>query len=523
MQALESRSPNLLLSAFLVFGALFLGDLVFRFLRNYLLRAAGERCLARLREQAFEAMVALPSSFYDTHPAGTLSSRFLFDAAAIPSAVEGLGYYVTSPLSLIGLLVVAFYQDWKLTCIALIAAPGLAWLFKLVGASVKRNTMRTNSAMGDMNTTLHELAQGMKVIKIFRGEGNMVARFQSRNRAALKSTLKMVYVQELMSPFSELIMGLVAAGVLVYLGMKVIHGQLSLGDMAQEVTAFGLLQEPIRRMNGIHARVIQGLTSCERIFEFMDAPKEEQQVTQQAAALVPVPVPTHDVTISFDNVTFAYNERAPVLQNVSFTIQAGEWVGVQGPSGTGKSTIAHLIAGLYPLTDGNILINGRAIDDMPLAQLRALISIVSQDVFLFHDTVFQNVLMGRPNARSEEVWQAIRAAHADEFVRALPQREQTVLGDRGCTLSGGQRQRLSIARAFLKNAPVLILDEATSALDSISEQEVQRALADLMKGRTVLMIGHQRSALRQAHRIIELKHGSIYDAVKDSTETQLGS
>lgn len=511
LDALESKKTDGLMSVFLLISGLFLGNMVFRFFRNMFLRTIGERCVARMREQVFAKMVGMPAGFYERQAGAQLTSRILFDSATLPAAMEGLGYYITSPLSLAGLLAVALYRDWRLTLCLSLAAPGIAWVFKVVGASVQRNAMRTNKSMGEINVALNELTQGIKTIKVFRGESSFLAHFRRTNLAALKSSLKMIRVQELASPATEFIMAVVAAAALVYGGHRVLRGEQSMGDLGQVLAAVGMLQEPVRRMNGVHTKMMQGIAGARRLFDLMDQHVEVD--VESVHAEVPT-LPRAELT--FENVSFAYpladvaaGAGRSVLQSVSFTLKPGEWLGIRGPSGSGKTTLIHLIPRFYDTQHGVIRMNGRDIRTLPIEELRAQIALVSQDVFLFHDTVLHNIQMGRPSATEAEVIAAARSAFADGFIRELEHGYHTVVGDRGCKLSGGQRQRISIARALLKNAPLVILDEATSALDKTSAAEVHRALEVLMRGRSVLLISHSDVSLSQAHRVLELSEGRL--------------
>jgi subfamily B ATP-binding cassette protein MsbA len=482
------------------------------FAHTYLTDYVGARIVADLRSAIHRHLQFLPLSFFQRHPTGTLLARMNSDTAlartALTDSVVSLARDVTSVLALVG---VAFWSDWVLATIAVVVFPASVLPVMRLSKRIKRHTRRGQVTTGRLTTLLQESIQGNRIVKAFGMEEYEIRRFGMENDRLFKQHMRTSRTKALVAPSMEMLAALAIGAVVWYGGFTVIGGGRTQGQFLAFLTAMFLMYQPFRNVAKTYALLQQGFVGAERVFEILDA-RSEVRESPNAVTLAGI-----SRAIEFDDVSFGYG-RKMVLKNINLKIGVGEVVALVGMSGVGKSTLADLIPRFYDVTQGTITIDGIDIRSVSLTSLRAQIGLVSQHTFLFDDTVRNNIAYGTPGKSLEDVIEAAKAGHAHEFIMELPQGYDTMVGELGMTLSGGQRQRLAIARALLKNAPILILDEATSSLDTDSERLVQEALDRLISRRTVLVIAHRLSTIRNASRIAVLVNGSI---VEEGTHEEL--
>jgi subfamily B ATP-binding cassette protein MsbA len=405
---------------------------------------------------------------------------------------------------LLGLVFVIFYRDWKLAAIAMFVFPLAIYPIAKFGSKLRHFATRTQVTMGSLSALLQETISGARIVKAFGMEEYENKRFAEENERLFKLNLKSISVIGLSSPFMEFLGGLGIAAIIFYGGYQVINGQSTPGTFFSFLAALIMLYEPVKRLTNVNNTIQQGIAAANRVFDILDTVPD----IQNAAHAVHLPkISSH---IDIQDVTFSY-EQTPVLRHVNLKIRAGEIMAFVGMSGGGKTTLVNLIPRFYDVREGRILIDGRDIRDVTISSLRAQIGIVTQQTILFNDTVKNNIAYGDIAKSEAQIIAAAKAANAHDFITNLPNGYDTVIGEQGAKLSGGERQRISIARALLKDAPILILDEATSSLDTEAEIEVQDALETLMKGRTTLSIAHRLSTIRNADRIIVLVNGVIVE------------
>jgi ATP-binding cassette, subfamily B, bacterial MsbA len=485
---------------------------LFDYGQAYLMSYVGQKIIADLREKVYNHVQSLSLSFFTKNPTGTLMSRILNDVGmvqgAVTDAVTGL---LKDVFTLIGLVGVIFYRDWKLALIAMVVFPLAVLPIVKFGRKLRGYSTRSQSAMAELTTILLETIMGTRIVKAFNMEDYERARFAKENRRLFGIQIKSTRVRAISHPLMEFLGGLGIAFIVFYGGYNVVQGVSTPGTFFSFLAALLMLYEPVKRLSGVNNTVQQGLAAAARIFEVLDTPPDIQSKPEAQA------LPSAPREIEYRDVSFKYEEDW-VLRNVSLNIRAGEMVAFVGASGGGKTTLVNLLPRFYDVTEGNILIDGLDIREFRLDSLRSMIGIVTQQTILFNDTVRNNIAYGKMGQPLEEVVKAAQAAYAHGFIQNLPQGYDTIIGEQGVKLSGGERQRVSIARALLKNAPVLILDEATSSLDSESEIEVQKALEYLMEGRTTLVIAHRLSTIRKADRIMVLSNGRI---VEEGTHEEL--
>ncbi|MBI4893221.1 MAG: ABC transporter ATP-binding protein [Acidobacteria bacterium] len=473
---------------------------------NYLVSYVGLSAVTDLRQKTFEKVVAEEHAFFQSHSTGRLMSSIMSDIEKIQLAVsQMLADWLRQSFAVLGMAYVLFQNDWKLALVSVTVLPFVILPTARLGKKIRRSTRSAQDQAAEMSQILQEAFSGHAVVKSFTAEALESSRFKKAAQRFKRSSLKYIALQALPSPIIEFFGALTIVGLLTYARTQIIAGRMTPGGFMEFVSALLLLYEPVKRLTGIHNIFEQAAGASQRVFEYID---REQQVVEQAGA--PALAGLRE-SILFDNVNFRYPETSNGLTIQGFTLEVkrGEVVALVGPSGSGKTTLAGLLARFYDVTDGSIRIDGKDIREVSLKSLRRQIAMVSQETFLFDDTVAGNIRYGRPEARTDEVAEAAKNALADEFIQELPEGYETRIGERGAKLSGGQRQRLSIARAILKNAPILVLDEATSQLDTESEILVQRALANLMENRTVIVIAHRLSTIRRADRIVVLSGGAI--------------
>ena len=488
-----------LLIAFLLKGAC-------DYIGNYLVSYAGFASVTRLRNAVFDKVLKQGADFFEAHSTGQLMSSIMNDVDKVQVATSQiLADLLRQFFSAIFLLFVLFSNDWRLAIICLIVLPAIMLPTMRMGRRIRRTSRSTQDRQGDLNQILQETLSGHMVVKAFTAEQYESRRFHDASHRLLKTNARYVIQQGLSSPLIDFCAALTIVGLLTYARYQIKDHALTAGAFTSFIIALLLLLEPLKRLVGIYNIFQQALGASQKVFEYLDH-EESIADTPGGAELA-----TFQNGIAFENVSFHY-PAAPDgfhLRNLNLDVKAGEVVALVGPSGGGKTTIANLLPRFYDPVSGRVTVDGRDVRGFRLASLRSQIGLVAQDTFLFNDTVANNIAYGREGVPQSEIQTAAETALAHDFIMRLPEGYQTVIGDRGVRLSGGQRQRLSIARALLKNAPILILDEATSHLDTESEMLVQKALANLMEHRTVIVIAHRLSTIRRADKIVVLEKGQI--------------
>ena len=473
--------------------------------QTYLMSYVGQRVVAQLRQQLYDHLQGLPLSFFDRMPTGLLMSRVTNDVnliqGAVSNAITGL---LKDPLTLIGLLAVMFTRDWQLSLIAMVVLPFAFFPVVKFGRMLRRISTKSQESMGDISVILHETISGSRIVKAFGMEEYEKERFNRENIRYFRYLIKSVMVRALSSPLMEFLGGIAIVFVILYGGYRVIQGVSTPGEFFSFLGALLLLYEPIKRLSRINNVVQEGIAAATRIYDILDTPPAIQDKPDA------IQLPPMKRELELSNVQFRYDNE-PVLKDINLKVSAGEVVAIVGVSGAGKSTLVDLIPRFYEVSGGAIFIDGIDIRDATMGSLRGQIGIVTQQTILFNDTVRNNIAYGDINKSDEEIIAAAKAANAYGFIMKLDQGFNTIIGEQGARLSGGERQRLCIARALLKNAPILILDEATSSLDSEAEMEVQRALENLMAGRTTLVIAHRLSTIKNADRIVVISNGRIVE------------
>ena len=471
----------------------------------YFMSYVGQRIIVELRQQLYDHLQRLPLSFFDRMHTGLLMSRVTNDVnliqGAVSNAVTGI---LKDPLTVAGLVAVMFYRDWQLATVAMVVLPFAFFPIIKFGRILRGISTKSQESMGDISVILHETIGGSRIVKAFGMEEYEKERFYKENTKYFIYLMKLVMVRALSSPLMEFMGGVAIALVILYGGHRVIQGVSSPGEFFSFLGALLMVYEPVKRLSKVNNVVQEGMAAAYRVYEILDTPPGIED-KPDAVHLRPM-----ERKLEFRNVNFSYDNE-PVLKDINLQVTAGEIVAIVGVSGAGKSTLVDLIPRFYEVTDGAILIDGVDIREVTVSSLRAQIALVTQQTILFNDTVRNNIAYGDIRKSEEEIIAAAKAANAYGFVMKMPQGFETIIGEQGARLSGGERQRLCIARALLKNAPILILDEATSSLDSEAEMEVQKALENLMSGRTTLVIAHRLSTIQNANRIVVVDDGRIVE------------
>jgi len=471
----------------------------------YLMNFVGQRIVAQLRQQLYDHLQSLSLAFFDKTPTGVLMSRITNDVNLMQGAVSGaLTGLLVDTFSVVGLIFVIFYRDWRLACISMVVLPFAFLPIVKFGRMLRRVSTKRQQSMGDLSVILHETIAGSRIVKAFGMEEYEKSRFARENEKYFNYLMKAVAVRSLSSPVMEFLGGVGIVIIIWYGGYCVIQGISTPGNFFSFLAALLMLYKPVKRLSTINNVLQEGIAAAYRVFELLDTPAETRQ-DPQAAELPPI-----REFLEFRQVYFHYGD-APVLEDVNLRVAVGEVVALVGASGAGKTTLVNLIPRFYEVTGGAIVIDGIDIRRVTISSLRSQIAMVTQQTILFNDTVRNNIAYGSLQKSIEEIIAAAKAANAYDFIMKMPKGLDTVIGEQGVRLSGGQRQRLCIARALLKDAPILILDEATSSLDSEAELEVQKALENLMSGRTTLVIAHRLSTIKNADRIVVLANGRIVE------------
>ena len=479
----------------------------FSYGQSYLMNYVGNHVIADVREELFLQLMRLPAGYHDANTSGRLMSRVINDVNLMAGAVAGvLKDLFQQGLTFVAMMGIIFYQNWKLAAVSLVVVPMSFYTVTQMGRRLRKLATRGQERIGDMASALQEALTGIRVVKTFGREEAEGARFQHSNRAYLRATMKGVQVSSLVSSHMEVIGVLGVAMIIWYGGYLVIDGEMTPGAFFSFLAAMFMAYTPIRRLAGANNTIQQALSAAERVFGVLDL-ENEQDRDRGLRELSPI-----TRALEFRGVTFQYDgTEQPALRDINLSMSAGEVVALVGSSGSGKTTLANLVPRFYEPTRGMILLDGQNTREGTLKSLRRQIGIVSQDTVLFDETVRNNIAYGKLDAAEHELVEAAQAAYAHDFIQRLPDGYDTVIGENGVKLSGGERQRLAIARAILRDPPILILDEATSSLDSESERIVQLALSNLMRNRTTLVIAHRLSTVQNADRIIVLDRGRIVE------------
>lgn len=476
------------------------------FLSEYAFQKVGLSTIRDLRSELYESIINQSNRFFAKRPTGELVSRIVSDVEMIQTAVSTrMGDLVQESANLIVLAAYVFFVNTELALLSLVVAPLIIVPIVQFAKRLRRATRITQERMADVATLLEETIRGVRIVKAFAMEKFEVRRFDEITDRHLSISLRARMIQALSSPVMELLAGICIILLVSYAAIRIRSGVMTLGEFISFVMALALMYQPVKKLNKVNLTLNTALAATERVFQIID---HENEVTENPDAIELRGVGDG---IRYEDVHFAYNENEPVLEGINLEVKPGQTVALVGPSGAGKSTIVNLLPRFYDVNGGSLKVGGHDVRDVTLGSLRSLIGIVTQETILFNDTIRNNIAYGRADIGEEELRRAAEAANAAEFIEALPDRYDSWIGEGGSQLSGGQRQRLAIARALLKNSPILVLDEATSALDTESESLVQEALVNLMEGRTTLVIAHRLSTVRRADKIIVLQSGRIVE------------
>jgi subfamily B ATP-binding cassette protein MsbA len=501
----ERRDPDTIVNLPLALIGLFalrgLGD----FIQTYCMGYVGRHVVKRLRTQIFERMMQLPIGYYDRNSSSVLLSRLTYNTEQVgQAATDSVVVTVREALTIFGSIALLFYLNSRLALIALTMGPLIAWLVTVINRRFRRYSRRIQDSMGDITRVAKETLDAPRIVKVYNAQGYQNAQFETVNEHNRRSYMRLVLTKGLSNPVVQLVMALGSAVVLSIAIAEVVHRRSTMGDLLGFLVALVNISQPLRSLVGVAGPLQQGIAAGQSIFDLLDEPVEPP-----GGALAATRVRGD---IEFDRVSFSYPVgKGVTLQDLSLRVASGQVLAIVGRTGSGKSTVVNLLPRFYDVNEGSVRVDGHDVRDYELASLRDQIALVSQEVVLFNDTIRANIAFGR-DAAPDAIEEAARAAHVMEFAQTLPAGLDTVVGDRGVLLSGGQRQRISIARALLKNAPILILDEATSALDTESERIIQAALEKLMHNRTTLVIAHRLSTVEKADRIVVMDAGRIVES-----------
>ncbi len=506
--AINQAEPLTLLWYLCVFGAVLIAfKFFFLFLQDYLMMDLSQRMVRDVRNALFQKLHLLSLDYFTEKKSGTLISRFTHDVTTLQDSVAvGLTDLLYRPFQILVFAVIAFSIHWKLAVASLVLIPLITVPVAKIGKRLKKVNQSALESMAEVSSVLHEFMSGVRIVKVFNMEGHERSKFERSNQDFYRYTMKRIKRVLALGPFSELVAGVGAIIILYIGGREVVRGTLSSGVLILFLGALLSLIKPAKKVTSTYGLFQQTLAVIPRVYEILDA---VPSVAEKPGAKVLSPV---QESIEFQNVSFRYpGKESDALQEVTLSVKAGEVIAIVGRSGAGKTTLVNLIPRFYDPTAGTILIDGTDIREVTLQSLREQVGVVTQETFLFHDSIEANIAYGRAGATTSEIEGAARLAHAGEFISRIPEGYQAVIGERGVKLSGGERQRIAIARAILKNPPILILDEATSQLDSESERYVQEAIERLMKGRTVFVIAHRLSTVVNADRIVVLEQGRMIE------------
>jgi ATP-binding cassette, subfamily B, bacterial MsbA len=482
----------------------FLGKGFAEFAGNTLVQYSGLAGITDLRNRLYEKLIRQPIGFFQHHPTGRLLSAVINDVERVRSTVsEFLALGIRHIFTLFFLLVVLLATSWKMTLGSVVLLPLVVWPVMAIGKRIRRITERIQAVLGELTQILEETIGGNRVVKAFGMEDFETAKFRGVAARLLREGMRWIRAMVVTSPLMDLLGAVVIVLVLMYARVQIKVGVMTTGTFFTFIYALFKSYEPVKGLGTVYQQFEQAFGATAKVFEYMRLAEEPTAEPGMRA------LPPFSRQVEYDRVSFEYDPGSPILRHISFSARAGEVIAIVGSSGAGKTTLMNLLPRFYPVTAGSVRIDGADVSEVTLQSLREQMAIVTQETILFNDTVWNNICYGRPGLPKDRVEAAAKAALAHDFIMELPQSYETILGDRGQRLSGGQRQRIAIARAIFKDSPILILDEATSELDSESEMLVQRALSNLMMGRTAFVIAHRLSTIRRADKIIVLEEGTI--------------
>jgi subfamily B ATP-binding cassette protein MsbA len=475
------------------------------FTETYFMGYVGRRIVTRLRTEIFQRALQLPIGYFDRNSSAILLSRLTYNTEQIGQATtDSVAVIVRESLTLIGSVAGLLYFNARLTLMALTIGPLVAWLVTIINKRFRRYSRRIQDSMGDVTRVAKESFEAPRLIKVYNAEAHLGRQFEAVNERNWRSNMRLILTKGLANPIVQLVTAIGAAFVISIAISDAVNGRMTSGDLLAFLALLVNLAQPVRNLVGVAGPMQQGIAGAQSVFEMLDEPAELEgrgHVVGRARG-----------EVEFDHVSFAYDSgKGAALRDVSLKVAPGENIAIVGRSGSGKSTLVNLLPRFYDAVSGAVRVDGKDVREYELHNLRGQIAVVSQDVVLFNDTIRNNIAFGR-DVSAEALEAAAEAAHVMEFVRELPDGLETIVGDRGVLLSGGQRQRIAIARALLKNAPILILDEATSALDTEAERHIQAALAQLVRNRTTFVIAHRLSTVEEADRIVVLDSGAIAES-----------
>ncbi|WP_372966067.1 lipid A export permease/ATP-binding protein MsbA [Marinobacter sp.] len=499
-------SQNRVLLTVLIVGVFALRGLG-TFFSQYFISYVGRNVINALRNDVFDRLMTLPSRYFDENAAGRLVSKLTFNVEQVAeAATNAITITLREGLTIIGLLGFMIYTNWKLTLVFLTVGPVIGLVVSYASKRFRKISQRIQGSMGDITHVASESISGYRVVRTFGGEDYERERFRDVSARNLKQSLKMASTQAISVPVIQVLVAVAIAALVWTMLAPEIRGEMSTGQLIAFITAATTMAKPIRQVTSVHSKIQKGVAAAYDVFETID-----EQPESDGGEYAPERVEGH---IEFDQVSFRYRDQLDdVLSQISVDLPAGQSVALVGRSGSGKSTMVSLLPRFYDYTEGEIRVDGHPLTDYSLKALRAQVALVTQNVVLFNDTIAANIAYGAlRDCSREEIREAAAKAHALEFIDRMPEGLDTMIGDNGVMLSGGQRQRLAIARALLKNAPILILDEATSALDTESERHIQEALETVMQGRTTLVIAHRLSTIEKADRILVMEQGRIIES-----------
>lgn len=502
IQNADQRSKNLF--PLLIIGIFFL-RLIGSFMGNYFLSLVSRNIIYELRQEIFQRLLLLPTSFYHLNSPGRIAAKLIYDVEQITqAATDSLKTLAREGFIVIGLTTYLFYSNWRLSLSLVVVGPFSGWLVRIASKRFRKLSHKIQASMGDVNHIASETISAYQVVKTYGGEAYESERFQRASRENLRQGMKMVVTSALSSPLVQLLMAVAMAAVVWIALQPQIMGDVTAAEFVAYITAAGMMARPVRTLTEVNEKVQRGIAASASVFELLDMAVEKDSGQLEVARA--------RGDIEFRDVGFSYEAGKPVLQGINLQVKAGQTVALVGRSGSGKTTLVNLLPRFYDADAGRVLLDGIALPDYRLAGLRQQIATVSQKVVLFDDSIAHNIAYGsKRGAAQADIERAARAAYAHDFIMALPQGYQTRVGQDGVQLSGGQRQRIAIARALLKDAPILILDEATSALDNESEFHIQSALEEVMKGRTTFVIAHRLSTIENADCIVVMDKGRIVE------------
>lgn len=473
------------------------------YVSNYFPASVGRRIIKTLRGELFAKYLRLPVSWFDATSTGEMLSRLTFNIEQVAEATtNAVTVLIRDTLTIIALLGYLFWMNWQLAAFALVLAPFISWLIRRINSSFRRYSARIQNSMADVTRVAKESFDGQRVVRVFNAQARQEAAFEVANEANRHSNMRLINARAVSNPVVQFVAAIGLAGVLYFAISQVQRQEMRVDDFMSFLTALLLITAPLRRLVNVFGPLQQGIAAGASVFAVLDTAGEDEGGQQRVARV--------KGDIEYRGVSFMYRaDKGQVLRDIDLRVPAGRTLAIVGRSGSGKSTLVALLPRFYDADAGSVRLDGIDVRDYALANLRDQVAVVSQEVVLFNDTIRANIAFGHPDASPARVEAAAEAAFVMDFARDLPQGLDTLVGDRGALLSGGQRQRISIARAILKDTPVLVLDEATSALDTESERHIQAALARLQSGRTTLVIAHRLSTVEQADEIIVMDEGAI--------------